>query len=216
VIAPRDTARGAVLVLVLLLVATLIAAFFALVGHVRAVTEGPDYPALVALRAWISIYVRARWGSLLDAEDLTAEVLLRAAESWQSFRPKEGEDEREALRRWVTGIARNTIAERARNDKSQRGTEHAYVLMGQDSRLVDGNPARVVFAGDLLSVLRDSTSPDNWRLTLLHGEGYTAREIAAQEGVSQGRVEWRLRQAQEDFARVLATIARIEKQRGKR
>ncbi len=73
-----------------------------------------------------------------------------------------------------------------------------------------------VEARSLLSILRDSTSADNWRVVLLSDEGYTAEEIAALEGEPASRIEWRLRQARQDFARVLATIARAEGKRGKR
>jgi len=198
--APRPL-MGPLLALLLVLSAGILS----IVGRVRS-ADGPDYPALVSLRPWIARYTRRRCGPLLDPDDITAEVLLRAAASWRSFLPREGADPRVELRRWLSGIAQNTIKVQQRDALTRLRGERAFAFYMSDAGELGADPADEIEARSLLSVLRDSTAPENWRAVLLQEEGYTASESGAREGVPKSTIEWRLSEARRDFANVLAKL----------
>ncbi len=208
-IAPRDTARGAVLVLLSVLLGALLAIVHA--------AGGPDPAAIAALRPWVFRFVRSRLAPAtrgrsargrrtnprqapaLDPEDVTQEVLLAAVVALPSFRPELG-----TLRGWITGIAYLTIAYRLRAERSHMRTVRAF----QDASPWEApSHEEIIAAGEIIAALQKVTTAERWRVWFAHdGEGRTAVEIARREGTPVTRIEHWIRQARRDFANALAKL----------
>jgi RNA polymerase sigma-70 factor (ECF subfamily) len=118
------------------------------------------------------------------ANDLTAQVFVKAIEQLHRYRPKPGA----SFRSWLFTIARNTVTDRWRR---QRPTNPLEPVL---DALVDGEPGpeQVAVAGDQRATLHTAlaTLPESQRAIVeLRLAGLTTREIMATLGMTEPAVK---------------------------
>lgn len=144
-------------------------------------------------------FAHYRMGSELrgryEAEDVVQETLLRAARDFADFQY----DTPGAFYRWLTTIARHTMADLARHEgRLRRSPEELIALSGVD--LANSlTPSRVAAQREQLAALnvRLETLPDDYRevIILSKFEGLDTAEVAARMGRSREQVALLLHRA---------------------
>lgn len=125
-------------------------------------------------------YVRAQLGSAGEAEDVTAQVFLKAFEAYPRYRPQA-----QSPGAWLFTIARNAALDRHRRSRSR---ERTLVALRSLPQTVE-DPELLVEAGirheRLLEAIR--AMPDRQRevISLRHASDLQFREIGAVMGCSE-------------------------------
>ncbi|MBI4604342.1 MAG: RNA polymerase sigma factor [Planctomycetes bacterium] len=143
------------------------------------------------LRAFIRSRIRSGYRGKLDVEEVLQDTFVRAFQSIGSFR---GED-REQLRRWLTGVAQKTVL-RAETELAAR--RRRTLEIQDDVASSDVSPSRALRREERLERLRrviDTLSGDHREVVYLTRiEGLTLKQAAARMGRSPEAVRklfWR-------------------------
>lgn len=127
-------------------------------------------------------YVRTRVPGAADADDVTAEVFVKAMRSWDRF-----DDRRDSVGAWLIGIARHVVADWWA--RRSREVPVAEVDLGDAGVSVyDGDPEtamlRAAAADDVRSRLWVLTAREREAVTLRFATELTSEEIGAAMGIS--------------------------------
>ena len=127
-------------------------------------------------------YVRTRVPGAADADDVTAEVFVKAMRSWDRF-----DDRRGSVGAWLIGIARHVVADWW--VRRSREVPVAEVDLGDAGVSVyDGDPEtamlRAAAADDVRSRLWVLTAREREAVTLRFATELTSEEIGAAMGIS--------------------------------
>lgn len=127
-------------------------------------------------------YVRTRVPGNVDADDVTAEVFVKAMRSWDRFDERRG-----SVGAWLVGIARHVVADWW--TQQSREVPVAEVDTGNaDAPAVDGDPEtamlRAAAADDVRSRLWVLTAREREAVTLRFATELTSEEIGATMGIS--------------------------------
>lgn len=127
-------------------------------------------------------YVRTRVPGNVDADDVTAEVFVKAMRSWDRFDERRG-----SVGAWLVGIARHVVADWW--TRQSREVPVAEVDTGNaDAPAVDGDPEtamlRAAAADDVRSRLWVLTAREREAVTLRFATELTSEEIGATMGIS--------------------------------
>ncbi|MBN0974022.1 sigma-70 family RNA polymerase sigma factor [Gordonia sp. JH63] len=127
-------------------------------------------------------YVRTRVPGAADADDVTAEVFVKAMRSWDRF-----DDRRDSVGAWLIGIARHVVADWWA--RRSREVPVAEVDLGDAGVSVyDGDPEtamlRAAAADDVRSRLWVLTAREREAVTLRFATELTSDEIGAAMGIS--------------------------------
>ncbi|OCH82536.1 RNA polymerase sigma factor [Gordonia sp. UCD-TK1] len=127
-------------------------------------------------------YVRTRVPGAADADDVTAEVFVKAMRSWDRF-----DDRRDSVGAWLIGIARHVVADWWA--RRSREVPVAEVDPGDAGVSVyDGDPEtamlRAAAADDVRSRLWVLTAREREAVTLRFATELTSDEIGAAMGIS--------------------------------
>jgi RNA polymerase sigma factor (sigma-70 family) len=133
-------------------------------------------------------YLRFQLGSADEADDLTAEVFLRAVRSADRFDPRRG-----TARGWLFRIAQNALRDHGRRERRHRQVS----LTGfRDLRADAPSPEEQVLwreeVGRLLEALAELPAPDRELVSLRYGSGLSTAEVAEVLGVREPAVRTRL------------------------
>ena len=147
----------------------------------------------------VGAYVRRRVADQADAEEVVADVFVRA---WQ--RPDAHPKEHNAERAWLLAIARNRVIDQYRRDDA-RGRMRDR-LKGQPLRLVEDAPE---LPGDpvLGRAMAELSVEDRELLRLVAWEQLSHSDIAVVLGCTTANVSVRLHRAR---ARLRAALRRLE------
>jgi len=163
------------------------------------------FAAIAALQGWALRIAQAHADPQDDAADIAQAALLAALENFEVFAPDPSDPPLAAVRRWVAGILekKRLMARRFRLTRGEVPLGSAFAIDAEALRH-PGHEGQVE-ARSVLGALRDATTPERWGAWYsFEAEGMTAAEIAARDRILESRVNWLVRQARQDFARVLA------------
>ena len=144
-------------------------------------------------------YLRFQLGSADEADDLTADVFLRAVRAADRFDPARG-----TAQSWLFRIARNALRDHGRRERRRRTVS----LTGlRDLRTDAPSPEeRVLWAeevGRLLAALAELPDGDRELVSLRYGSGLSTTEVAEVLGVREAAVRTRLWRALGRLRKVL-------------
>jgi RNA polymerase sigma-70 factor (ECF subfamily) len=155
----------------------------------------PDTTPGTACRAWYEAHGRAVYGYLRfhlssadEAEDLTADVFLRAVRAEQRF-----DSARASARTWLLRIARNALLDHVRRERRRQ-----QVPFGALRDLQSDAPSpeeRVLWeeeVGRLLSAVARLGARDREIIGLRYGSGLDTHEVAEILGVAKAAARTRL------------------------
>ena len=158
-------------------------------------------------RAWyeehgqaIYSYLRFQVDCADEADDLTADVFLRAVRSAERFDPLRG-----TARGWLFRIAQNALRDHGRRERRRR-----QVPLGSLRDLQTGAPSpeervlREEEVGHLLGALAELPSADRELVSLRYGSGLSTAEVAEVLGVREPAVRTRLWRALSRLRKALA------------
>ena len=166
---------------------------------------------LLMLRHWALGLVRRRADPEDDPRDLVQEGLAGALRDWQAFVPYPDTPPFSALRGWFAGVLLNKCRMARRFRRAHREFPLGSAADLNPEALRDPGHGGQVEARSLLHALRAAVPPDLWRTWyLFEGEGLSAPEIAAIEGIREPTVYDRIRRARERFAAELARLAVVD------
>jgi len=173
----------------------------------QASRQPPDGTAETSCREWyeahgraIYSYLRFHLASAAQAEDLTADVFLRALRAAGRFDPARG-----SARAWLFHIARNALRDHLRHQRRQ-----PQVWLGALDDLHSEAPSpeeRLLWKEEvarLLAALSTLAAPDQEIIGLRYGSGLDSAEVAEILGVREAAVRTRLWRALGRLRRVLA------------
>lgn len=161
-----------------------------------AVGSAASPPATApACQAWYEAHGRAIYGYLRfhlpsadEAEDLTAEVFLRAVRAEHRFDPA-----RASARTWLLRIARNALFDHQRRERRRR---EVPLGMMRDLRSDAPSPEERVLweeeVGRLLSAVAGLGDRDREIIGLRYGSGLSTHEVAEILGVGEPAARTRL------------------------
>jgi RNA polymerase sigma factor (sigma-70 family) len=144
-------------------------------------------------------YLRFQLGSADEADDLTAEVFLRAVRSAERFDPLRG-----TARSWLFRIAQNLLRDHGRRERRRR-----LVPVGafRDLHTDAPSPEEQVLwreeVGRLLEALAELSEGDRALVSLRYGSGLSTAEVAEVLGVREPAVRTRLWRALGRLRKVL-------------
>jgi RNA polymerase sigma-70 factor (ECF subfamily) len=145
-------------------------------------------------------YLRFHLGSVDEAEDLTAEVFLRAVQAADRFDSTRG-----APSHWLLRIARNVLRDHLRREQRRRTAPSAAMY---DLRSDAPSPEeRLLWEEEvsrLLAAVATLGPADREIIGLRYGSGLDTAEVAAVLGVTQPMVRTRLWRALGRLRRTLA------------
>jgi RNA polymerase sigma-70 factor (ECF subfamily) len=166
-----------------------------------------DAPGGSACRAWyeahgraVYSYLRFHLGSVDEAEDLTAEVFLRAVRAEDRFDPA-----RSSARTWLLRIARNALLDHLRRERRRR-----QVPLGSMRDLRSDAPSpeeRLLWeeeVGRLVGAVATLGARDREIIGLRYGSGLETREVAEILGIAEPAARTRLWRALGRLREVLA------------
>jgi RNA polymerase sigma-70 factor (ECF subfamily) len=172
----------------------------------RSVVPPPGTASGSACRGWYEAHGRAVYGYLRfhlpsadEAEDLTADVFLRAVRAEHRFDPA-----RASARTWLFRIARNALLDHVRQEHRRR-----QVSLGALRDLHSDAPSpeeRVLWeeeVGRLLSAVAGLGARDREIIGLRYGSGLETREVAEILGVAAPAARTRLWRALSRLREVL-------------
>ncbi len=133
-------------------------------------------------------------GDGASAEDCVQEAFARAFAAWPRFRPEKSADA------WIHQIAINTAISHRRRARL-RTVGELLRRLGRPG--VSPDPATAAGRSDLIRALSGLPPKVAADFVLRYHHGFTNREIARLEGVSERMVGMRLSRAREELARVL-------------
>jgi RNA polymerase sigma-70 factor (ECF subfamily) len=133
-------------------------------------------------------------GDAASAEDCVQEAFVKAFRAWSRYRPDRPPEA------WIHQIAINTAISHRRRAKL-RTVGEVLRRLGRPSPGAD--PADSASRSDLIDALASLPPRVAADFVLRYHHGYTNREIARQDGVSERTVGTRLRQAREKLGRRL-------------
>jgi RNA polymerase sigma-70 factor, ECF subfamily len=133
-------------------------------------------------------------GDAAAAEDCVQEAFVRAFAAWPRFRPEKPAEA------WIHQIAVNTAISHRRRARL-RSIGELVRRLGRPGAGLD--PAAVAGRSDLLRALSSLPPKVAADFVLRYHHGFTNREIARLEGVSERMVGMRLNRAREELARAL-------------
>jgi RNA polymerase sigma factor (sigma-70 family) len=128
-------------------------------------------------------YVRARVPSHADAEDVTSEVFVRAAEGWERYDARRG-----SIAAWLLGIAHHVVADWWRRRRSAIPSDRIDAAAGHPSDSAPDPEDAVLAAAaraELRSYLGQLTEKERDAVALRFGAGLKAAEVGAVLGVSE-------------------------------
>ncbi len=144
-------------------------------------------------RSVVYRYVRFRVASREAAEDVTADVFMKALRSLSRYDPG-----RASPKTWLLRIARNAVTDHLRALR-RRGSLHVSLDRVPDLVSRDESPEVRVVREEriqrLLNASRRLRQTDQDILSLRYGSGLSNREIARDMGISQNAVAVRLHRA---------------------
>jgi len=161
--------------------------------------------AIRDLEGWALRIAQAHADPPDDPHDIAQAALLAALEAFDAFAPDPSDPPLAAVRKWLAGILerKRLMARRFRLTRGEVPLGSAFAIDAEALRH-PGHEGQVQ-ARSVLRAMRAATTPERWGAWYaLEAEGMTAAEIAARDGVLESRVNWLVRQARLDFARVLA------------
>ncbi|UCZ91993.1 RNA polymerase sigma factor [Gordonia sp. WA4-43] len=127
-------------------------------------------------------YVRTRVPATVDADDVTAEVFVKAIRSWDRFDSRRG-----SVGAWLVGIARHVVADWWARQSREVPVAEVEVRDGGMSA-PDDDPEtamlRAAAADDVRSRLGVLTSREREAVTLRFATELTSEEIGAAMGIS--------------------------------
>ena len=163
------------------------------------------FEAIRDLEGWAVRVAQAHADPQDDAADIAQAALLAALENFEAFAPDPADPPLAAVRRWLAGILEKTqlMARRFRRTRGEVPLGAAFAIDAEALRH-PGHEGQVQ-ARSVLRAMRAATTPERWGAWYaFEAEGMTAAEIAARDRILESRVNWLVRQARLDFARVLA------------
>ena len=172
------------------------------------------FAAIGALEGWALRVAQAHADPQDDPHDITQEALSGALKNWQAFAPDPERLPFSALRAWLAGILekQQLMARRFRRTRGEIPLGAAAEL--DPEALCNPGHGGQIEARSVLRALRAATTGERWGAWFAHvAEGMTAREIAARDRILESRVNWLVRQARQDFARIEG--AAIERRKGR-
>lgn len=154
---------------------------------------------LANLRPWLLRYVRSRRRGIphRDREDVVQDIFVAALRRWETFVPSSSQGLLD-LRRWVSGIARNTVLMYQRYERT-----HPVSYGHSDKGLEVPSHEGAMEARSEARMLRKSIGEERWQF-LLDLVDSTAAELAEQRGESVSTIQWRAREARKALARAIA------------
>jgi RNA polymerase sigma-70 factor (ECF subfamily) len=171
------------------------------------VGEQPAESSAASAREWYEVHGAAVYGFLRfhlpsadEADDLTAEVFLRAVRRADQFDPSRG-----AVRAWLLGIARHALTDHRRREGRRR-----VVPVGSLRDLCSEAPSpeeRLLHeerVAELLAAVARLAPGDQELIGLRYGSGLDTAETAAVLGVREATVRTRLWRALGRLRQVLA------------
>ena len=166
-------------------------------GDARAWNEFYD---VHAQRVWRAVAQRLG-ESAGEVADVVQEVFLDAARSAHNYRRQSG-----TLTQWLNGIVRRKVAlhwrRRERQDRIA-GDEVSRLLGWLDGKTDD--PPEIVASAELADAVRETLRqlPEDYEHVLVakYASGESARQIAADMGVSTDSVRSKLKRARQQFRR---------------
>jgi RNA polymerase sigma-70 factor (ECF subfamily) len=169
-------------------------------------TRAAAQPPEALCREWYTAYgtalysyLRFRLPSAAQAEDLTADVFLRAVRAVATFDPGRG-----SARAWLFRIARNALRDHLRHER-----RHPHVSLGvlDDLRSEAPSPEeRLLWKEEvarLLAATSSLTAGDQELIGLRYGSGLDTAEVAEILGLREAAVRTRLWRALGRLRRVL-------------
>jgi RNA polymerase sigma factor (sigma-70 family) len=145
-------------------------------------------------------YLRFHLASADEAEDLTADVFLRAVAAADRFDPARG-----TVRAWLLRIARNALHDHRRRDRHRRCAPLAALY---DLRSEEPSPEERLLREEavsrLLAAVAQLAEADRELIGLRYGSGLDTAATAATLGLRESVVRTRLWRALERLRRVLA------------
>lgn len=158
-----------------------------------------------------AIYARLlrRVGDAGEAEDLTQETLVRAHRGIETLR------DREAALAWLLRIADRVALDRLRQRDPLRDRSDEKDPAETECPALSPSGLQMAEQGEMSACTRryvEQLSPSHRRVLLLHDvEGMSAKEIAAELGVSEGAAKIRLHRARENLRRLLEGACRFSR-----
>ena len=128
-----------------------------------------------------------------DAEDLASDAFTKGLEKINSFRPPEGDDDKQlrALKGWFNRIMKNLNIDKIKSADNQR-VDRSFEIDDDLTRSATEKPETLAMRDDLQSKLfstcRELLSPREFEILLLNMEGYKYREIADELGITTNSV----------------------------
>ena len=171
-----------------------------------------DAAWLESLRPWAARLAQRIVPNRADAEDVVQQTFTEAAARWHTFGDVPDMPERIARGRWIyVVLVRNARQlQRAR----ARAIEPATGELAEEPAVESAESA--ASARQLLAQLQQCTTPERWRVWLMHEvDEVPVPEIARQERRPQATIYNRLRLARQDFAAAFAREAAALKGPGK-
>ncbi len=142
-----------------------------------------------------SRYCSSRAAGLLAPEDLVQEAVLAALESWDRLRRKD------RLLSYMIGIVNNIIRNQRRRQKFS-GRWDDQQLNYLESKLGD-RPEVILDVHYLLKAVEELPAAQREALLLFEVSGFSIREIAGVQRVSEGAVKTRLSRARKTLRELL-------------
>ena len=144
-------------------------------------------------------YLRFQLGSADEADDLTAEVFLRAVRSADRFDPTRG-----TPRNWLFRIAQNALRDHGRRERRRRMVPlSAFRDLRTDAPSPEERLLREEEVGRLLGALAELPEADRELVSLRYGSGLSTAEVAEVLGVREPAVRTRLWRALGRLRKVL-------------
>ena len=145
-------------------------------------------------------FLRFQVDSADTADDLTAEVFLRAVRSAERFDPERG-----AARSWLFRIAQNVLRDHARRERRRRQVSLSDLRdLGSDAPSPEERVLWQEEVGRLVAALAELPEGDRLLVSLRYGSGLSTAEAAEVLGVREPAVRTRLWRALGRLRKVLA------------